>query len=512
MIVLVLALLAQAPMPEKAALEGTAVSATTGVPLKKVAITLEGDKDPTATTTSDGKFSFTNIPPGDYTIKAERVGYLESPETVVTLQPGEVKKDFVVKLTPQAVISGRVLDEDGDPVPGSRVAYIRWIGAGEKKFKLESDLTDANGEGGFTITGLSPGNYYLQASEERVQRERQTGEDFVPTYYPNAVELAGASALLVPPGGEIRNLVINLRKAPTFRVRGKVAIPAGAAGVPTSLDLIPADSNEMSLFYGGHSASIVKGEFEFTAVPAGSYTLRSDTNVLTRTEDGEFSFGFAHFFFRQPVEVSDRDIDDLAVSFTPGIDVTGTFHTGGLKLSKPLSVILSPEFFVSRREPKAQADDTGAFHIAQLPPDRLAIEISNLPDDAYIKSIRYGEQEVKGSLDLTSPTSASLEITLAPNAAEIAGTLHDAKGDPVPDGVVTLWTSDDAPQKFAQTASDGSFTVKNLAPGDYFLAAWDNVDMDPPELRKLYECQAVKVTVHEGSREKADVKLIVVHD
>jgi hypothetical protein len=268
MIPLLFALLAQTPTPapQKCGIEGTVVSSTTGAPLRKVTITLEGGKnDLTATTSAEGKFKFENLEPSDYTIKAERVGYLEGPDTVLTLQPAELKTDFVLKLTPQAVIAGRVLDEDSDPVVGVRVAYIRWVAAGEKKFKLEEGLQEVNGEGGFTITGLGPGSYYLQALPELFDGQRPRGEDFTITFYPNSPDLAGAGTLTIAAGGEVRNLEIRMRKSPTFRIRGRVSIPASAAGVPSGLDLISEDSVDMALG-SGRSASIEKGEFIFEGV------------------------------------------------------------------------------------------------------------------------------------------------------------------------------------------------------------------------------------------------------
>jgi protocatechuate 3,4-dioxygenase beta subunit len=512
MIPLLLALLAQSlPVDQKSILEGTVVNSATGAPLKKATVTLEGGKNVlTAITAAEGQFKFENLEPGDYTIKAERVGYLEGPDSVLALRPGELKKDFVLKLTPQGVISGRVLDEDGDPVVGVRVAYIRWVSAGDKKFKLEEDLQDVNGEGGFTITGLNPGNYYLQALPDRINLKPHPGDDFALTFYPNALDLAGAGTVSVAEGGEIRNLEIRMRKSPKFKVRGKVSIPAGAAGVPSQLELISEDSAEMSLGFGKTTA-ISKGGFEFEDVQPGSYILRSGANVQTgNMDEGEFSWGSAHFFFRQPLQVSDRDVDDVTVAFTPAVDLSGRFHAGGVSMSKVPSVMLIQEFFASPRKLKAEPDSTGSFRIAQIPPDRFELAFANLPDGAYVKSIRHGAQELKGTLDLTSGGDAPLDITLAPNAAEIAGTLRNAKGDPVPYSAVSLWTPDDAPAKSEMTASDGSFHFRNLAPGDYRLAAWDNLaDKIKPAFRKLFEDKAVAVTVHEGSRETTDVKLIV---
>jgi protocatechuate 3,4-dioxygenase beta subunit len=514
MIPLLFALLAQTPTPapQKCGIEGTVVSSTTGAPLRKVTITLEGGKnDLTATTSAEGKFKFENLEPSDYTIKAERVGYLEGPDTVLTLQPAELKTDFVLKLTPQAVISGRVLDEDGDPVLGGRVAYIRWVAAGEKKFKLEEDAQEVNGEGGFTLTGLNSGSYYLQAVPGRISGPPHPGEGFVITFYPNSLDLTGAATLTVAPGGEVRNIEIRMRKSPKFHVRGKVSIPPGAAGVPGQLELASDDSAEMSLGEGT-SVAISNGGFEFEGVQPGSYILRSSPNVQTGSRDeGEFSWGSAHFFFRQPIEVTDRDIDDVTVAFRAAIDLSGVFHADGVKILKAPLVALVAANFSSMRQLKAESDLTGMFRFAQLPPDRFEVLVSNIPDGAYVRSIRHGAQEVKGSLDLTSGSGDPLEITFAPNAAEIGGTLRDAKGDPLPHRVVNLWTSEDEPTLFETTASDGSFHFKNLAPGDYHLAGWSNIDTPvKPAFRKIYESQAAAVTVHEGSRETADVNVIVV--
>ena len=202
---------------------------------------------------------------------------------------------------------------------GVRVAYIRWIAAGEKKFKLEEDLLDVNGEGGFTITGLSPGSYYLQAVPDRISinGRAHAAEDFALTFYPNSLDLAGAGTLTNRRGGRGKSAIwkIRMRKSPKFRVRGKVSSPAGAAGVPTQLDLISEDSAEMS-FGAGKSASIANGEFEFEGVQPGSYILRSGVSVQSgNMQNGEFSWGSAHYFSRQVLEVSDRDVTDLTVTF-----------------------------------------------------------------------------------------------------------------------------------------------------------------------------------------------------
>ena len=119
-----------------------------------------GINDLDSITAVDGKFKFENLEPSPPTMKAKRVGYLEAPDTALTLQPGRAVKDL--KLTPQAIIAGRVRDEDGDPILGARVAYIRWIAAEETFSSSKRIFRTSTAKADCTITGLSPGNYYLQ--------------------------------------------------------------------------------------------------------------------------------------------------------------------------------------------------------------------------------------------------------------------------------------------------------------------------------------------------------------
>jgi hypothetical protein len=77
--------------------------------------------------TSDdaGKFVFEDVAPGRYGLTSEKTGFVTqrygarsdtSPGTPLALESGSELKDVVIQMTPQAVIAGRVTDQDGDPV------------------------------------------------------------------------------------------------------------------------------------------------------------------------------------------------------------------------------------------------------------------------------------------------------------------------------------------------------------------------------------------------------------
>jgi len=135
--------------PQAAKVSGKVISATTGDPLKKVIVTLDGGKNRfQAVTNADGKFVFDKVPPDDYTLQPDRMGYLEGRQTEVEVGAGEEKTDLTLKLTPQSILSGRVVDEDGDSLVGGGVWGYRVFVAGQNRRVLATAEADVNAEGG----------------------------------------------------------------------------------------------------------------------------------------------------------------------------------------------------------------------------------------------------------------------------------------------------------------------------------------------------------------------------
>src|SRR5262249_48197379 len=128
--------------PAKASLQGSVVKEPSEEPLKKAIIELIGENQEeggnyTATSDQDGHFKITDILPGRYLMVAERTGYLEvdakrrrSGGISLSFEAGQELKDQVLHMLPASVILGRVLDEDGDPMPNVEVAVLRRQGLG----------------------------------------------------------------------------------------------------------------------------------------------------------------------------------------------------------------------------------------------------------------------------------------------------------------------------------------------------------------------------------------------
>ena len=101
---------------------------------------------------------------------------------------------------------------------------------------------------------------------------------------------------------------------------------------------------------------------------------------------------------------------------------------------------------VSYANLSAPVKPDGRFAIEGVLPDKYRVNVFP-QSDVYLRSIRYGNQEVKdGLLDLSGGVSAALELILGSDGAALSGIVQDSKQRPasgvtvvlVPDGVAAL--------------------------------------------------------------------------
>jgi carboxypeptidase family protein len=283
--------LAQVSDPAPAIVEGQVVSATTGQPVRKATVELfhRGatplDLDVISGVSDEsGRFKLDNVAPGNYGLSGSRTGYVSESRfnarnQTIKLGPGQRLSDLLIKLTPQGVIAGSVLDEDGDPISAAAVILYRDRGSRTQMRLAQAGSANGDAEGHFVLTGVTPGRYYVAAyqfqSRLQIQRtlNREPQENYVLTYYPDSLDAASAVALDILPGTEFTSAEIRIRKARTFRISGKVVNGPRdlAASTFPRLSLVRVGGDEI----GGSLSSRIRGDsFEFNNVLPGSYLIR----------------------------------------------------------------------------------------------------------------------------------------------------------------------------------------------------------------------------------------------
>ena len=164
------------PKQDQCRMAGIVVKLAGGEPLRKTKLRLQNMDDRTYTvavvTGADGHFEFKGLDPGKYQLRANRVGYVTSeygqrkpndPGAVRTLRAGQVLKDLVFRLVPAAVISGRIMDEDAEPLPGITVCALREVYSEGKRNLRTAAAVETNDLGEYRLYGLPPGRYFVSA-------------------------------------------------------------------------------------------------------------------------------------------------------------------------------------------------------------------------------------------------------------------------------------------------------------------------------------------------------------
>src|SRR5712691_3323200 len=508
-------------------LEGQVLNAFTGEPIRKAAVVLRR-VDSTATSTLSGystatddagKLAMKDIEPGTYRMTVNRTGYVNGEYGApgpgrqgATLTLGRAQKvgDLVVKLTPHGVVTGRVVDRDGDPVSNVQVQLVR-SAQGRRQLTL-SGAGSTNDLGEYRIFGVAPGRYLLSATYRRTPLVEATldrsatpqgQEDFVPVYYPGTPDVSTAGELNVTAGGQVR-ADLTLVKARTVRISGRVISAIGDLAPAIPMVTLTPRSGFGGPLSNRSSAGGRDGKFELAGITPGSYFLISVVNQKRKS-----------YSARVPVEVSSSNIDNVMLTIGGGLEVNGHLQIDGnssVRLTS-IRVNMEPREFgiIFGPLPNTSVKDDGTFKLEEVSPDVYNFFFPGLPDGFYVKSVRSGDTDVLATgLDLINGAPVNVDIVLSPNAGQVSGTVQSPKTQqPVPGATVVLVPIERERvdqltyYKTASTDQSGSFTIKNVAPGEYKAYAWDDVESGAyydPGFVKQFESKGKPVSLRESAK------------
>ena len=504
--------LAAQPNAAGGSVEGRVINSVTRAPVRKATVTLSGDRGRLVDQSdAEGTFHFTGLPPGSYRLSAGRAGFLDRQAgRLLVLAANDAIKDAELRLPPECAITGRVLDEDGDPVPRAVVMIFKQVYRnGGKQWEPIATNAETTESGAYRVPSLKPGTYIVQAMDRRPQVSNQFGKlaqaFYVPMYYPNSVSRQQAVPIPVGTGAdaEIDIHLVKIARAPNVRVKGRVTgIPANSPLV-VSVGASAADGNP----FGGGSTQTMAPDYIFELnIPPGEYLIRG--NVYS---------GGLEMYGSAAVTVA-GDLDGVVLPMRPAPEISAhiTIAEGGpvnlkdvqMKLAATSSSMATGEFAL-------HADAAGRFgafpNLVRRPGHFTVVRLESLPDGYFVRELKLGGQEISPN-DFEIQSSTQLEVVLSNKAGKIAGSVLDAAGKPVPGSTVTLIPSEGSGRPAKIAADDGgAFQFTNLRPGKYSMFAWEGVDDDlwqDPDFRKKFADRATEVSV--GEREARSAQLHVI--
>jgi hypothetical protein len=263
----------------------------------------------------------------------------------------------------------------------------------------------------------------------------------------------------------------------------------------------------------------VDGTFELRDVPRGSYWVSAISFPDPGT--GVTPAQIARNTAVAPIEVSNADVENVVLAFTPGFSIRGRVELDGASLSSlpdvdRTRVFLLPGEAMPRGggEPQPIRTD-GTFTLESVQPGNYRMIITPMPPDAYIKSARLGQTDVSSEMSISGPVSDFLDILLSTKGGQIDGRVVDKDERPMQAIQVVLIPDQQRNRrdlyKLGTSDQNGQFRMRAIAPGDYKLFAWEDLEQgaynDPDFLRK-YEALGMPVKVSESAKQNIDVKVI----
>ncbi len=146
-------------------------------------------------------------------VSVKKLGYLCSPLMRTRPQPNcyqsvgvKSNDQLTMTLMPQAVVTGRIVNQAGEPIRDLTVSLLaRDIRGGRYVWSLVQPISKTDAEGVFRVTDLEPGTYLLRTAASAIVHV-PFGKDFgyEATWYPGTSIQEGAKPIVLTAGEGIQ--------------------------------------------------------------------------------------------------------------------------------------------------------------------------------------------------------------------------------------------------------------------------------------------------------------------
>jgi 5-hydroxyisourate hydrolase-like protein (transthyretin family) len=523
-------LLALAPLPahpQPAAgpyrIAGTVVNSVTGEPVARatVALLAEANSETVGTveTDSEGRFALARLPAAKYQLTASKRGfrtafYQEHEEfsTAIVTGPDQDTGGLIFPLAPNAVLHGIITADGGDPVEGARVQLFMLPpdhgrnparGRAPSERIAQADSTTTDDTGAYEFSDLSAGKYLVAVmaepwyavhpsgnrSNRRAESPPGVGLDvaYSTTFYDSTTDEASATPIVLAPGShEEANTMLH-------------AVPALHLGVdtPTKQDGSTARPELMQTIFGlqvpGPSTVAVSdpahaATAEYTGVAPGHYELQHGDPPRIAELDATVS----------------QHID--SAEGAPAISISGTLRPGaGAAIPDGATLAIYAVDGSHRPDQFTTVARQGSFRFDSMVAGSWELWAWSAGHPLPIVSISANGASRKGNVVTVRDRPLSIAATVARGESQVQG-MAKRDGKPQAGAMVAL-----VPKSMAgyqalirrdQSDSDGSFSVRDVAAGQYTVVAIEDgwkLDWMQPETLARYVPKGIAVTVTESS-------------
>lgn len=455
------------------------------MPLAGAKVSL-GFSEASTTTDSDGNFEFLQLKPARYLLNVEKDGFAHSPSQpllALTLAAGENRSELLLRLSPAAQLTGRVLSAEGIPVDASVTLLLA-------DNQIHAGSTRATKDG-FKFENLKAGSYRLYAQAWDIPKRRHGL-----TYFPSTMDPLKAEIITIGAGESRVNLDLQLQTTDWFTIRGRYL---GKCPAPNSCKAVYSfQDNRLA---GGVQTGSIAADGAFTLqVPSGNlriivHYLPSGPGRLQILGDSTLTI---------PIGATDDAIEEVLIRPHETRSVRARFSwPQGVHLPDPqkLSLAFIPYGGLGVMENAHHVADN-FYSVTSLSPDLYGMRVSGLPPGTYVKQILSGSSDItQTGLDLSLGPPPDLTVVIASDPAsllvKVSSPTRFANGQCL--AVLLRETSSRSERDINSEQSDcndrGEFLILGLAPGSYSLRIQIDGKWTPSRSLRLVSGQRLEFSV-----------------
>jgi hypothetical protein len=386
-----------------------------------------------------------------------------------------------------SAISGKIVDQDGDPVQGALVQLLRSEVTLGKRRIVPRGWARTNDLGEYRFGPTLGGSYYLAVTGRPWYSAMgpAAAAAYVPAYYPNTTDRAQAAPIEVAPGDEARadfSLTTTLGSRLTIKSDARPEQPC-------VLSLATEGIGETSGFQ--ESVNVLSVITVVPAVPPGTYSL----GLVCR------GGGSALFASKEDVQVSGAEVT-VELSARPAPTVSGSVQWKN-PAAHPRGSILATLVAVDGAGFQATVvKPGGSFAFPTVVPGRYRPAIAGT-DGYFASDIHVEGADFRDNvIELVEGQSVTLRMVASDETGRVRG--FALRGDQPTEGALVV-LAPEAPESPLstygfQTDSDGSFDFTHIRAGDYVLFAVDDLAFEygNPAAVKPYlaNAKAIRIEPH----------------
>ncbi|HEY6506663.1 MAG TPA: carboxypeptidase-like regulatory domain-containing protein, partial [Vicinamibacterales bacterium] len=317
-----------------ALIRGRVTTQDTGAPVRRAQVRATTGGVPfgrLATTDANGQFELRDLPAGQWSLTASKPGFVSQRlgqrrpfETVaaVEVQDGQQLNGANFALPRGGAITGRLLDDFGDPVANARVQVLRSrMVEGRRRLTQAGNSDETDDTGAFRLYGLAPGDYFVAATLRAAPQDSSPDRaGYAPTYFPGTGNAGEAQRVRLGIGEE-QSVSFSLLPVRTVRISGTVVSAAGPVPSNGVVALTSAEGDDVGIVTPTGGQIQANGAFTISNAVPGSYVLSVRTGVgrgAGPRNNPEAEVGSV------PLVVGGDDVTGVTVVTTRGASLEGT--------------------------------------------------------------------------------------------------------------------------------------------------------------------------------------------